>query len=186
MSPRLRILLLALAFEAGLGLVALGLGSLVGVAPFGGATVHPTALALGALGALPPFAAFLSVLRSRHPSLLRLREVLRELLSVLFAHAGPLDLVLVSCAAGFGEEALFRGLLQRGLEPVVGTWLALAAASLAFGLAHAVTLGYAVFATLMGAYLGLLYAWSANLWVAVSAHAIYDALALWVLLRRRD
>jgi hypothetical protein len=47
----------------------------------------------------------------------RLREMLTRVLEAWFARATAAELWLVSCAAGLGEEALFRGLLQRGPTP---------------------------------------------------------------------
>ncbi len=57
-------------------------------------------------------------------------------------------------------------------------------ASILFGLAHPLTTGYAVMAAIFGVYLGLLWLWSGNLLVAITAHAIYDFLALLYLVRR--
>jgi membrane protease YdiL (CAAX protease family) len=58
-----------------------------------------------------------------------------------------------------------------------------AATAVAFGLAHALTVTYAVLAALVGGYLGWLHLASGNLLVPVLAHALYDFIALRLLLR---
>jgi uncharacterized protein len=83
------------------------------------------------------------------------------------------QIVLISCLAGLGEEILFRGALQ----PLLG-WVG---ASFLFGLAHAVTFGYFVIATLMGAFLGKLFIWTESLWAPIVTHALYDIFALTLL-----
>ena len=85
------------------------------------------------------------------------------------------EIVLLSAAAGVGEEILFRGVLQ---APAVlgqhGLWVS----SLIFGILHAVTPAYFVLATGLGLYLGWTYRESANLLAPILVHSIYDAVAL--------
>jgi membrane protease YdiL (CAAX protease family) len=100
------------------------------------------------------------------------------LIRPLFAPCTLLDLALLSLLAGFGEEVLFRGLIQGALTAWWGPGPALAAASLLFGLCHAVNGAYAVLATVMGGYLGWLFLASENLLVVIVAHALYDFIAL--------
>src|SRR6266567_3525912 len=47
-------------------------------------------------------------------------------------------------------------------------------ASVLFGVAHAITLTYALLAAAMGAWLGWLWLWCDNLLPAILAHALYD------------
>ena len=70
-------------------------------------------------------------------------------------------------------------------ENAFGLWPALLLASLLFGLAHAMTLTYLVLATLMGLYLGALYAWTDQLLAPMLTHFLYDWAALAWLLRKR-
>jgi membrane protease YdiL (CAAX protease family) len=63
-------------------------------------------------------------------------------------------------------------------------WVALAAASLLFGVGHWLSASYAILASLIGAYLGTLFLLSGNLLVPMLAHAAYDVVALLVLARR--
>jgi membrane protease YdiL (CAAX protease family) len=106
-----------------------------------------------------------------------------EVLCPALAPCTAVDLVGIAALAGLGEEALFRGVLQGAFTLWWGFGPALAAASLLFGMAHAVTPAYAVLAALMGAYLG--WAWYAteNLLVPVLIHALYDLAVLLYLLR---
>ena len=79
---------------------------------------------------------------------------------------------------------LFRGALQNALGGVVNPWLAVAAVSVLFGLAHAVSLEYAVVAALLGAYMGALMLLSGNVIVPVAVHALFDFVALLFITRR--
>jgi hypothetical protein len=49
---------------------------------------------------------------------------------------------------------------------------------------HWLTISYAVFATLIGAYLGLLFLVTGNLLAPAVTHALYDVAALSILVRR--
>jgi membrane protease YdiL (CAAX protease family) len=60
---------------------------------------------------------------------------------------------------------------------------AVALASAVFGLLHAITPTYAILATVMGAYLGVVWIASGNLLAPIVAHALYDFVALVWLLR---
>jgi membrane protease YdiL (CAAX protease family) len=83
------------------------------------------------------------------------------------------DIILLSLAAGIGEELFFRGMLQS----FVGIWWAAAI----FGLLHALTPTYFILATAIGAWFGLLYEYSGNLFVPMLSHAAYDIFALYLL-----
>jgi membrane protease YdiL (CAAX protease family) len=62
--------------------------------------------------------------------------------------------------------------------------LALAGASVLFGVGHWLSWSYAVLATMIGAYLGVVFLLSGNLLAPIVAHAAYDVVALFVLARR--
>jgi hypothetical protein len=64
-------------------------------------------------------------------------------------------------------------------------WIGLAVAALLFGLAHFITPTYAVLAGTMGLYLGWLWIDTGNLLVPITAHAVYDFLALAYLAKIR-
>ncbi len=116
--------------------------------------------------------------------LARLNRLVSEVIVPLVRHSSVLEFLTISLLAGVGEELLFRGVLQallaRWTTPVVG----LALASLLFGLAHALSVSYAVLATLFGVYLGAIWLVSGNLLVAIAAHALYDFITLVYLVWR--
>jgi len=89
-----------------------------------------------------------------------------------FSVLGSWQIVVVSVAAGVGEELFFRGWLQ----PVFG----LTAASVAFGLAHVAgsrMLAFGVWAAGMGVVMGGLALATGGILAPVTAHACYDVLA---------
>jgi hypothetical protein len=179
----------AVAFEAGLGVIALGAGALLGHSPLAGAERGATlALATGTLAALPLVALLAASRRLPWEWLRELRRLASELLPELFPRATRTQLLLVSIAAGFGEELLFRGLVQAGLARWIGgasgAWIGLGVGALLFGLAHPISRAYAVLAGVIGLYLGGLMMITGSVLAPLAAHAVYDFLALELLLRR--
>ena len=189
-----RFAALAILFESGLGVVAGVIGYLVSAPPL--ATVleqGPSrwdtlpALAAGVAAAAPLVAALL--LADRYPvgPLRELRDFLNTCLVPLFARCSAIQLLLVSLAAGIGEEMLFRGLIQAGVArwigPPLGTAVGLLLASLAFGACHWLTATYAVLAAAVSVYLGVLFLVANNLLAPIAAHAVYDFSALLYLVR---
>jgi membrane protease YdiL (CAAX protease family) len=112
-----------------------------------------------------------------------LKRLSEEVLRPALAPCTVVDLVGISILAGIGEEMVFRGVAQAGLERSLGLWGGLVAASVLFGLVHFLSVTYFVLATLMGAYLGALWMYSGNLLVPVVVHGAYDLVALLWLLR---
>lgn len=147
--------------------------------------MHWTAPALLAgLAATLPLVAFLLLVPSeRWQWTRRLSTKIRHFLHLLFNRAPFGAIALVSLLAGFGEEMLFRGLIQEGLAQVWHPLPALLIASLLFGLAHAVSPAYWLLASLMGLYLGAIHWWSGNLLVVIIVHAVYDWIAIHFYLR---
>jgi len=179
-----RITWLALGFESALLGVAVALGWLAGNPPFRGSHFGMPAVVGGVAATIPLFLLMRwSVLSRWAPAARFAREVEARLLP-LFAGCSTLDLVIVSVAAGVGEEALFRGVIQIGLADRFGSLAGLTAASALFGLAHMISPLYALLAGLVGAYLGALTLATGNIVPAILAHALYDFLALSYLLRR--
>ena len=191
-APPASIVRVAFFFEASLVLVALGLGywlqqpawqNLLGATP--GETL--LAAGVGLLAAVPMLAVLLITRRLPWGPVRRLCQLVDEQLMPLFANASLVGLLLLSLAAGFGEEMLFRGVLQDWLANLlggdVGFWGALVLVSLLFGLCHWLTTAYAVFAFMISLYLGMVYWVSGSLLSVVVAHAAYDFVALLWLLR---
>jgi len=180
----------AAIFEGALAIVALVAGALLGVDPMATLESNWTAIGWGLVATLPPVAILAAVTWFSLGFVRRLLRVVDELLVPAMRSCSVAELGIIALLAGLGEELLFRGAIQASAaqwvaEPL-GPWLGLAVASIVFGLAHLITPAYAVFATLMGAYLGLVWMWSGNLMVPIVAHAMYDFLALVYLVKWRD
>ena len=102
-----------------------------------------------------------------------IRRLYQHTLKPAFGGLGAVDVLVISVAAGVGEELLFRGVLQ----PEVG----LVPASLIFGLLHtggSGTMAFGIWVAFMGAALGGLAVWTDGLLAPIIAHAVYDAAAM--------
>jgi membrane protease YdiL (CAAX protease family) len=82
-------------------------------------------------------------------------------------------------AVAFREELLYRGLIQRVSEERLGTWLALAFASVWFGLEHADNPSAGFFDGVMialfgGVLLGACFLATRRLWLAIGVHAAWN------------
>eukprot|EP00977_Amphora_coffeiformis_P024546 scaffold16171_cov161-Amphora_coffeaeformis.AAC.1 len=105
---------------------------------------------------------------------------------------GMVTATVLGLAAGFGEEMLFRGILQYELATRLSCAapLAVGASSILFGALHAVTPMYAALATLASVYFGFLYVVTGNLAIPILCHALYDVGALlyahWTVSRLQD
>jgi membrane protease YdiL (CAAX protease family) len=192
-SPSTRTVGLALLVEGGLGVVALGIGWLIGFWPAIGISLDSTnvsaqlqMIGLGVLATLPPLVALWLLEHTPLPALESVRQVAEQVISRMFPNPRWWQLAIVSLAAGFGEELLFRGLAQAGLERLLGgpwaPWIALAVASLVFGAFHYLNATYAILATIAGLYFGWLLIATGSLWPPIVAHALYDFVALSYLL----
>ncbi len=172
----------AVVFEGGLGLLALGLGRWLGCPPLDTFQWTLSGAALGALAGLPMLLLLVGAVRFRIWPFSDLLRVVDELLAPLFRHCRVVELAVISAVAGLGEEMLFRGVVQKAAARWVGGPLedaaGLLAAAILFGLLHPITLSYVVLAGLMGLYLGWLWLATDNLLVPITAHAVYDFLAL--------
>jgi membrane protease YdiL (CAAX protease family) len=101
------------------------------------------------------------------------RATYRETIVPLFGGLPPFASIVLGVAAGFGEEWLFRGILQ----PLTG----LAISSVVFGLAHVGTtrmVPFGVWAAAMGVVMGTLLILTGGLTAPMVAHGLYDILAL--------
>lgn len=175
------VFLLALVVELGLGAIALALG---GVPALGGVLGVLPSAGLGAVAAVPPLLVVYAMGRSQRPAL---RELLRISRSFVRDYLSPISIpaiVVLSVAAGLGEELLFRSLFQRVLSDRAGLVTALIGTSAVFALLHAVTRAYAVYAFLLSVYLGVLFAAIGSIVAPIVTHAVYDGVLLVVLERR--
>lgn len=132
--------------------------------------------ALAGLAAAAVLVAVNLALLCRAPDVAGVRSVrrlYRDTLRPLFATVGLRDVVVISVAAGVGEELLFRGALQAEAG--------LAAASVVFGLLHIGgrdTVVFGVWVMVMGAGLGWLAVVTGGLLAPIVAHGVYDAVAI--------
>jgi membrane protease YdiL (CAAX protease family) len=196
-----RTLVLALLLEGGLGALALAIGWLVGVRTAAGLWLagSPTdVLRQAGVGCLAVGPLLLVLVATEWLPIAALRRLKRLVQTQLVPHFRGFSwwqLALVSLAAGWGEELLFRGLIQDGLRQwllaagvphTASELLALLVASALFGLAHCVSVDYLVLAAVVGVYLGVLFSRTENLLVPMVAHAGYDFLALVYLLRTAE
>lgn len=178
-------LILAVGVEGGLGLLAVLLGWALDTHPFERhAWLDGRAALIGVVGTLPMLLLLPIFVNSQWPPFARIREMVEETLLPLVSRCSTGELLGVALLAGLGEEMMFRGVIQGYLEGLHGPFLAVFIASILFGLAHYLTTAYFVLATAIGAYLSLLWAFADNLLAPMIAHALYDFVALIVLVRR--
>ncbi len=185
---------LAILFEGGLIVLAVAIAWLFGRRPLPGVELTweawpDNAVALGwGLAATAPMVIGLIILdRCPVGPFAELHRFVQEKIAPLFAGMTVVEMGLVSLAAGFGEEMLFRGLLQPAMAdwigPPYGVWIGLIVAALVFGVCHWVTTTYALLAALMGVYFGVLLITTDSLLPPIVAHALYDFFALLYLVR---
>jgi len=183
--PRDRATFLNLAggFEAALVLAGLGLSWLTGLDVWDMTSFTGEALWQGLAATVPLLVLFGITYRWPAGPLGPIKNFLLDALGAPLSACRWYDLVLVAAMAGIGEELLFRGVMQTGIDRWAGRGVGLASASLAFGLVHSVTPMYAVLAGVIGLYLGvLLYVWDPpNLLVPMFVHGLYDFVAFWVV-----
>ena len=164
-------------------LLALALGWWLDLAPFATLAWTWGGLAWGIAATAPLLLGLTWCLRTTLAPVARLVQVVEQRIAPLFAGSGPLALALVALFAGLGEETLFRGVIQPALAAHLPMWAALAGTAALFGIAHWITPTYALLAGIVGAYLGALLLVSGNLLVPIVAHALYDLVALTLLVR---
>ncbi len=188
-----RFLLAAVGFELALGALAMVLGWLFDfdasqrLIPRNG-TMWLTALAVGGGGALCMYGGIVAMDRHPRGPLVGLRRLVRHSVAPLFRNTSVVGLALISLSAGWGEELLFRGLVQDGiaqwLGPSEGPLIGLLAASVLFGLCHWLSPTYAVVTALIGLVLGASMMATGSLLAPMVMHALYDFLALCYLVHQ--
>lgn len=182
-------------FELSLGFIAIILGAVIGINP----RVHlPRGWPLAqfdwlwiarSIAIAVPFAFLLLVLvqligRLPLDALNRLEQITKNQLRSTLGPSTIPQLIILSLAAGVGEELLFRGLIQNTFLSLYSpTTLAEAlpaiiCASIAFGFAHPISKSYILVTTLIGLLFGFVYWHYKDLLACVLAHALYDAALL--------
>ncbi len=130
-------------------------------------------LVIGLLATVPLAVLFLVMMSeysNRISVVANLKRTMLQDVRPVFMQTRFFDLFAIAVAAGVAEEMLFRGVIQ--------TQLGLLPASIMFGLVHFVTPAYAVAATLMGIYIGLVFSVSESLFAVILLHTLYDIYAL--------
>jgi membrane protease YdiL (CAAX protease family) len=94
-------------------------------------------------------------------------------------------MVAMAVMSGTFEEILFRGVILRQLERLVGTWLALGITAMLFGAVHLANPGASLFAGFAiaieaGILLGAAYLVTRRLWLAIGLHAGWNFTQGWV------
>ncbi len=177
-----KLVLAALVIEGGLGALAVLAGWLLGMNPLDLVAWDWQAIGWGSAAAAPILGGLVLAERLPFWPFTDVADAVDQLLRPLFEKSTVLEMAAISLLAGIGEELFFRGLLQEGLARWIGgplgVCLALAVASLLFGLLHAINSAYVVLATVMGFVLGGLWIVSGNLLVPIAMHAVYDFLGL--------
>lgn len=114
--------------------------------------------------------------------MLEAEEKAEEAMRLMLSNHSPLaitvNILVISLMAGLGEEMFFRGLLQRHFTRITrNKMVAIIITAFIFSAIHLQFKGFlARFA--LGAILGYLYAYSGSLWVAITAHAFNNFIAI--------
>lgn len=181
---RAQFLNLAALLEGGLVGAAVVAGWFLGLDPLALVRWDLGAIAWGIAATLPLIGLLLLSLRFPIPPIARIQTIIVDEMGPFLAACKPWDLVFLAMLAGFGEELLFRGVLQPAFEHF-GPSAGLVISNVLFGLAHARTATYAVLAGAIGLYLGFVLDASGerNLMAPIVTHALYDYFAFLVVLR---
>jgi membrane protease YdiL (CAAX protease family) len=144
-----------------------------------------SAIGRGLLATTPMLAAFWILVNSSWPMLRQLGEQVEWLVGEMFPNGNLAQFATVAVLAGVGEELLFRGSLQTALAHWTTPAIGLVITSLLFGLAHALSKLYFLFAVVVGAFLGWMTLRYNDLVAPIVAHGLYDFLALAYLSRSK-
>jgi uncharacterized protein len=175
--------------EGALAPFSLLVGWLFGLNPLATCVWSEKAVLDGVIATLPMIVMLAVTVRWPIGPLARIKAFFDTELAPMLRGCDWADLALVSLAAGVGEEMLFRGIIQDGLARWFGPIASLIAVSVLFGLLHPVSFAYILLAGVLGVYLGACWLVTGNLLSVIIAHALYDFIALLVLLdeaRNRD
>jgi len=139
--------------------------------------VTPNATGLGLLVSIPMILLLFAIVYGPGAYLQKFRVKQIEYFDKEFPKLTIPVILLLSFGAGIGEELLFRGAIQGIATIFLPITFAVMIQALIFGLAHAVNFLYVVVTALIGLWLGVVYAWTDNLYVVMVAHVFYDIIA---------
>ena len=178
-----QIVIRIVAFEAGLGVVAVALSVMLGIPLASQFRFTVPSVTIGFVATVTMVGAMFVLTTASWSAASELLVRVRELLRAVLGSAGVAELGAVALAAGIGEELLFRGVMQSGLIMVIGPVAAIAVTSVVFGIAHAITPLYAGIAVVVSVYLGWLMLAANSIVPPIIAHVMYDWIALVYLVR---
>jgi membrane protease YdiL (CAAX protease family) len=188
-----RTLAFAAGFELGLGVIAGLVGWPLGIDVLETARFSWKAVAAGAVATIPMLLALVCMLRWPVGPLAGLVEKMRHFTQNFLSPCGIIGLACISISAGVGEEVLTRGFIHTLALRHMPQIPALIATGLVFGLMHPISRAYITIAAIIGVYLGLVWMLSPagagsgpDLAAPVTAHALYDFVALMVLSKSRE
>ncbi|GAB6167177.1 CPBP family intramembrane metalloprotease [Thermostilla marina] len=182
-----KLFLIGVLFELGAGIAALIAGRVIGWDVLQTLQWSSSGLLLGTVATIPMIGFLVLSVHVPWRVFVELRETIEEVLVPPFRKMSIMQLAILATAAGWGEELLFRGLLQGFVadrwEGSTGIVMGIVVANLLFACAHPVSKTYMAVTGGLGVYLSLLWLWSGDLAAPITAHAVYDLLALLYLLR---
>lgn len=170
-----------LMFEVALGLMALAIGYWLESPSWRYWDWRGEAWWQGVLGTIPPVILLLIMLYADWDPLAKFRTLLEQRVMPMFAALRWWQLLLLAAAAGWGEELLFRGLLQPLFCQALGNWAGILLLGFVFGAAHALSRLYFILTLAMSLYLSWLLEATGNLTVPILVHGLYDAVALLIM-----
>ena len=177
-----RFMMLATLFQGGLLLSGIVIAHWLGISL--NIDWSTTSIVRGVLATFPMLIFLWWVLLTNWKPLRDLRDTLVEQLGPLLAQCSLIDLIYLSILAGVSEEILFRGAIQNGLL-AFGLWSALILTNLIFGICHAASFTYFLYAMAAGFYLTAVAGISPqNLLPAILTHSLYDFVALRIVQQR--
>ena len=165
MLSRKTLLLTAIAVEGGLLLSGLVLTHFSQLNVWTDFDISLSATIYALLFCIPMIVILLVSMRSIRGPFSRLRLEMEEKVRPLFVNSPIIDLALIALFAGVGEELLFRGWMQGILITKINTSTGILLTSLIFGILHYISKEYAIYAFIVGIYLGLIYQVSGNLYI---------------------
>ncbi len=180
------VIILGVFAEGGLAPLAVLLGWMLSRSPLQQFSWDAGTALYGAVAAVPPLMAMLTLLRYPLGRFVQVREFFEKELLPLLNNCRWGDLILIAVATGVGEEMLFRGLFQPILAEELGAPAAVLIASLLFAALHPISIPYFYVMLALGLYLGVLCLLSGNLLTSMTCHGAYNFLLLARLLRLHD
>lgn len=92
-------------------------------------------------------------------------------------------ILILSLAAGFSEEILFRGFFQTWLSETLHYSVGMGVSAVLFGLLHFGSVTKLIFTALYGLLFGIVYHITESLVLVATWHATYDFLALYLIVK---